>query len=1231
MRVCAILHAIPAIRHYKSGGMLSVRTRTQQLALREIAMGAQPETAQHSFARLRPIPSVCPRRGARGVSFAQPAAPKPVIERVLRSGDVVPQNYGGSEMKYAGRRASVSRMAATAVLGLLLVVVSARDAAANCQNGSTSQSIAAGTTGDTLANIMAASTKPCTLTVAPGTYVASPGRSYAIADGITVRGTGAASATSLWVTPPHFATVIIAPVNGSCPSGATVEGLTIAGGAWGVLALADAAHPGCPSNQLSNVTLRNLIISTGPGQGHAIDFHAVQNSVIDSTYIDSAYANGIFLELGSNNNIVMNNTIVGSFTQHGIAVQGSNDNVIVGNTIRVSTSFDGIILNSAVGLDGPGSLRNRIERNAISGHKVDGIVMTDASHSNYVGLNVAVSDAYVPGSPPSRVAGVGIWVNNASNANYLYGNDLSGSPENGIDVLASKSTLLVGNTVHGNYHGGLWIAYVLAAASPSAPVPQDTVVHGNNVFYNYSRQLFFQTTVNSQAAFNYFSGTQYGVLASTGTVGFDLQDTLSATIFENTISEVWGRAIVHGSTNNTVAFRNRFLKGTNTPSPNTGLNGLTYSLAPADVRWDSWSFLGGNYWSEYGAAVDNPDLQHPYKGFITDSTPVDRFPFAAETLQTASIPNSVTVVEPAAGAVLAAQTRKTIRWVGRGCSYINLYYYSGATPPTLIATTPNTGYYIWTVPSVAFRSDYFIHAVCTNSNLTPLGAVGNSAAFTIAASDLVLMNPGRGSRATNGGTLRVAWKASAQVGGVNVFVKAGTGAETQVAFNVTGRNFTDITLPPSVSTSSAVTVRIQDSGNSSRQDSVDGHFMVRGASPAFLTNFSNTSVPVGSVQLLRWAGPSTAYTVDLDLIGPYATSIAKNLPDFGNFTWLVPDAPSASSKVRATFKDANGGIISVLDTVAFSVTRPGVPVPPVRNLSGARRDLDGDGKTELVVFRPSTGVWYVRYSSLAYSTSTIGAFAWGVAGDVPVSGDFDGDGRADVTVFRPSTGSWYILYSTRGYSAASYGAFQWGAAGDIPVAGDFDGDGRTELTVFRPSTGTWYVLYSSRSYNAGQPGVFAWGGNGDVPVAGDFDGDGRTELTVFRPSTGTWYVVYSSQGYNTATYLSGQWGLPGDIPLASDFDGDGVTDLAAFRPSNGGWFIRYSTLGYSLVNWGAFYWGQAGDVPLAAADFDGDGKAEISVFRPSTGQWFILQSTSGYSLGAAGSAQWGSAGDIVPK
>jgi hypothetical protein len=175
--------------------------------------------------------------------------------------------------------------------------------------------------------------------------------------------------------------------------------------------------------------------------------------------------------------------------------------------------------------------------------------------------------------------------------------------------------------------------------------------------------------------------------------------------------------------------------------------------------------------------------------------------------------------------------------------------------------------------------------------------------------------------------------------------------------------------------------------------------------------------------------------------------------------------------------------------------------------------------TDLTVWRPSSGTWFVRHQDGSSWQQT-----WGVSGDKTLLGDVDGDGVKDLIIWRPSNGLWCVLKSSSNY--ATYSVYGWGVNGDTPLVGDVDGDGKVDLIIWRPSNGLWCVLKSSSNYATYS--VYGWGVNGDTPLVGDFDGDGKADLAIWRPSNGAWCVLKSSTGYTGYSVYG--WGVNGDTP-----------------------------------------------------------------------------------------------------
>jgi uncharacterized delta-60 repeat protein len=287
-------------------------------------------------------------------------------------------------------------------------------------------------------------------------------------------------------------------------------------------------------------------------------------------------------------------------------------------------------------------------------------------------------------------------------------------------------------------------------------------------------------------------------------------------------------------------------------------------------------------------------------------------------------------------------------------------------------------------------------------------------------------------------------------------------------------------------------------------------------------------------------------------------------------------------KILPNGKIITAGSISAQGDAEFVVTRY------MADLKTA--DFDGDTKTDVSIFRPSNGQWWVSRSS----DNSNFALQFGVATDKPVPLDYTGDGKTDVAVYRPSTGEWYILRS----DDLSFYAFPFGISTDVPVPADYDGDGRGDPAVYRSSNSTFYILKSSGGLQ-----ITPFGVTSDRAVPADYDGDGKTDVSIYRSpgGNGEWWINRSTGGTLILFTASASAQL-----MPADYTGDSKADLAFFIGASTTWnILRSDDFTFYSVQFG-----QVGDT-LAPGDYDGDGKFDTATFRPSNNTWNVSRSSNG--------------------
>jgi len=217
----------------------------------------------------------------------------------------------------------------------------------------------------------------------------------------------------------------------------------------------------------------------------------------------------------------------------------------------------------------------------------------------------------------------------------------------------------------------------------------------------------------------------------------------------------------------------------------------------------------------------------------------------------------------------------------------------------------------------------------------------------------------------------------------------------------------------------------------------------------------------------------------------------------------------------------------------------------------------------IAVFR--SGEWFLDKDLPGWQSLAVEGHIqnFGLPTDIPVAGDMNGDGFSEVGVYRAATGQWFFDLDNSGSwtdCIATGGTdlclTQFGAPSDIPVTGDWNGDGLDEVGVFRQ--GQWYFdIDGSGTWDSNQDAFrLNFGASTDIPVTGDWDGDGRTEIGTYRQ--GTWFIDFNGNG-RWDDIAGGDrlytFGASTDIPVTVDWNNDGTTEIAVYRPAFGAWFL----------------------------------------------------------------------------
>ncbi|MFH1459976.1 MAG: hypothetical protein ABIG64_06340, partial [Candidatus Omnitrophota bacterium] len=580
-----------------------------------------------------------------------------------------------------------------------------------------------------------------------------------------------------------------------------------------------------------------------------------------------------------------------------------------------------------------------------------------------------------------------------------------------------------------------------------------------------------------------------------------------------------------------------------------------------------------------------------------------------------------TITTPNGGEVWEVASSKDITWITTGdCSNVKLEYStnSGSTYTNIIASTPNTETYSWTVPD-----NLSISCKIRISDVDNINAVDITDGLFKIRGQVTLTAPNGFESWDVADIENITWTRFGSIANVKLEYST-NGGTTYPNLIIASTPCADLsyawTIPDNLSTT--IKVKVTDTADATVYDESDANFTIKGA--------LNLTAPNGAEELevsiptsITWTRFGSIANVKLE----YSTNSGTTYPNLiiaatgaaaGTYTWSVPD--SLSTTVRVKVSDVDNAL--VLDTSNADFTIKGrltinIPnggevwfVGESRNITWAR---NGSIPTVKLEYSTDSGVSYPNMIAPSVD-ATLLSYSWSVPDALSATLRVKITDISNLTVSDTSNNDFTIkgsltLLSPNGAEEWIVGSahnITWNRSGSIPNI----------KLEYSTNGGSTYPNQISASSDA-STGIYAWTTPDAIGTQLKVRISQTTDASVYDVSNNNFVI----KGSLTLTAPNGAeaWGVGTTHDITWSRNGSSIAAVRLDYSLDGG--VTYPTLITASTDAASAYNWTIPDNPCATVKVKVSDASDSSVFDISDTNFKIIGSLD--LTQPNGAEQWG--------